>query len=149
MLKPADAGAARARVSASFGGTPYEARILEQLEVAIGGNDNECRALVAIAQNSSTLSGVALAGTVAAAHGVVKLHALVGDDRTALLALARAVVDGSARAGARMVVCEIADDAPFRVTVQVLRELGYAESGRIADFVRDGVALLILTWRSQ
>ena len=48
-----------------------------------------------------------------------------------------------------MVVCEIADDAPFRVTAEVLRELGYVEEGRVADFVRDGVDLLILTWWSR
>jgi hypothetical protein len=148
MLKPADAGAARALVSASFAGTRYEARMLEQLEVAIGGEDDECRALVAIA-HASELSGVALAGTVAGAHSVVKLHALIGDDQITLRALARAVTEGSARASARMVVCEVADDVPFRVTVEVLLELGYEEAGRVADFVRDGVALRILTWRSQ
>jgi hypothetical protein len=149
MLTPADAGAARALALRQFAGTPYEARILEQLEVAARCGDDECRALVAIAYDSSGVSGVALAGTVAGADGVVKLHALIGDDLLALRALARAVVDGSARTGARIVVCEIADDAPFHVTAQVLLELGYAEAGRVADFVRNGVALRILTWRSQ
>lgn len=143
-LQPADADAARALVSAQFSGTLYQARLLEQLQIAIGGEDPECRAMVAIAADERVL-GVALFGQVAGAQGVVKLHALAGDDRDALGAL----VVGVHVSGARMVVCEIADDAPFRVTVEVLLELGYEEAGRVADLVRDGVALLILTWRSQ
>lgn len=117
-------------------------RILEQLETAIGGDDAECRALVAIAPD---VRGLALFGEVAGAAGVLKLHALFGDDGDVAQTLARTV-------GAmveRMIVCEIAADAPFRVTAETLRELGYEEEGRVADFVSDGVDLLILAWRSR
>ena len=74
VLQPGDAGAARVLVSGHFAGTPYEARILEQLEIAIAGDDPECRALVAIAP---AVRGLALFGEVAGAAGVVKIHALV------------------------------------------------------------------------
>lgn len=140
-LQPDDAGVARVLVSRQLAGTLYESRILEQLEIAIAGDDPECRALVVIGPDGR---GLALFGDVAGAAGVVKIHALAGDDRVVLQALARAVGD----MGARMIVCEIADDAPFLVTAKALRELGY-EEGRVADFVRDGVDLLILTWRSR
>jgi hypothetical protein len=144
-LQPDDAGAARALVVAQFAGTRYESRVLEQLEIALRGDDAECRALVAILPREACVRGLALYGTVAGAQGVVKLHVLAGDNRDALRVLALTVGD----AGARMIVCEIPDDAPFHVTSQVLRELGYGEAGRVADFVRDGVDLLLLTWRTR
>lgn len=139
-LRPADAAAARALVSAQFGGTPYEARLLEQLALAIKGDDAECRALVA----GDEPCAVALFGSVAGAAGVVKLHALAGDDARALRTLASAVQDTDAR----LIVCEIADDAVFGVTGQILRELGFGEAGRVADFFRDGADLIVLSWRS-
>ena len=140
-LRGSDVPAARALVSAQFGGTPYETRLLEQLELATSGDDPECRALVA----GDELRGLALFGLVAGAVGVVKLHALAGDDPSALRALATAVRNTDAR----LIVCEIAEDEAFHVTRQILRELGFEEAGRVADFFRDGVDLVVLTWRSQ
>ncbi len=140
-LRLSDATAARALVSAHFARTPYGARLLEQLALALSGDDPECRALVAIVEPGA----LALFGSVAGATGVVKLHALAGDDRRALRALASAVRDTDAR----LVVCEIADDAAFAVTGQILRELGFEEAGRVADFFRDGVDLVVLTWRNR
>jgi hypothetical protein len=142
-LQPDDAGAARAVVSVQLAGTLYETRVLEQLDVAIGGNDAECRGIVAFEAREAVVVGLVLFGIVAGARGVVKVHALLGNDRVALRALATAVCN----ADVRMVVCEIADEPRFGVTVQLLRELGYTEEGRVADFIRDGVALLRLTWR--
>jgi hypothetical protein len=139
-LRLAEATAARALVSIQFGGTPYEARFLEQLELASKGDDPECRALVA----GDEPCAVVLFGTVAGATSVMKLHALAGNDRSALLALARAV----RATDVRLIVCELADDAVFAVTGQILRELGFEEAGRVADFFRDGVDLVVLTWRS-
>lgn len=147
MLQAGDADTARAHVLRSLGGTVYASRIFEQLDVAIGGDDDECRALVAT--SGGEIRCVALAGVVAGARHVVKLHALIGDDRDSLVLVARAVVDGSARAGARLIVCEVADDAPFSASTHALREAGFAEEGRVADFVRDGMAMLILVWRQE
>lgn len=139
-LRSADLTAARALVSAQFGGTPYEARFLEQLELATKGDDPECRALVA----GDEPSAVALFGFVAGATGVAKIHALAGDDRSELRSLARAVRGTDIR----LVVCEFAGDAVFGVTGQILQELGFEEDGRVANFFRDGVDLVVLTWRS-
>lgn len=139
-LQGSDVPAARALISAQFAGTPYEARLFEQLALAIDGDDPECRAFV----TADDARGLALFGSVAGADSVVKLHALVGNDRGALRSLATAVRNTDAR----LVVCELADDAPFDVTGQILRELGFAEDVRVADYFREGVALVVLTWRS-
>jgi hypothetical protein len=138
-LQGSDVSAARALISAQFAGTPYEARLLEQLALATTGDDPECRALVA----GDVPRGLVLFGSVAGANSVVKLHALSGDP-SALRALAAEVRD----IGARLVVCELADDTPFDVTGQILRELGFEEDGCVADYFREGVALLVITWRS-
>jgi hypothetical protein len=139
-LRGSDVPTARALVSAQFVGTPYELRFLEQLELATTGDDPECRALVA----GDEPRALVLFGSVAGANGVVKLHALAGDDGNALRALATAVRD----ADARLVVCEIADDAPFDVTGRILGELGFEKAGRVADFFRDGVDLVVFSYRS-
>jgi hypothetical protein len=143
-LHPDDAGAARALVSRQFSGTRYAARLLEQLEIAVGGGEPEYCAMVAIAPDAA-VRGVALFGDVAGAQKVVKLHLLAGDEFHVLHALAMAVRD----ANARMVVCELADDAAFHVAAAALRDVGFAEEGRVADFVSDGVALLVFVSRSD
>lgn len=139
-LRGSDFPAARALVSQQFTGTPYEARLFEQLALATTGNDPECQALVA----GDAPRGLALFGSIAGADGVVKVHALVGDDSEALRSLITAVRDTAAR----LIVCEIAGDTPFDVTARILRELGFEDAGRIADYFRDDVPLLVLTWRS-
>jgi hypothetical protein len=146
-LQPADADAARALLSAQFSGSRYEARMLEQLEIAARDDDPECRALVAIGPDEGAVRGLALFGVVAGAQGIVKLHALAAPDRELLRALAGAVRDVSVRSGTRMIVCELPDDAPFRAMKEEIRELGLLEEGRVADFVCDGVDLVVLVWR--
>ena len=147
-LQAPDASSARALVATQFGGTVYESRILEQLESAARGGDAEHRGLVAFARGDDRMAGLALFGAVAGAHGVSKIHALAGSDRNVLVALAGAVRAEGVRAGDRMVVCEIPDDAPYEVTLDALRELGFEEGGRVADYFREGVALLVLTRQS-
>lgn len=137
-LQAADADAARALVSAQFAGTRYEARLLEQLELAIRGDDPECQALI-----TDDAHGLVLFGSIAGATGVVKIHALAGD-----VSVLHALACEVRATGARLVMCELADDAPFAVTDRLLRELGFEEAGRVADFFRDGIALVILAWRS-
>jgi hypothetical protein len=144
-LVAGDGDEALALVSAAFAETLYGPRVQEQLGIALLGNDRECRGLVALEPRSPRVSGLALYGDVAGAKGVVKLHALAGSDRAALRALAAALHDASG--SARMIVSEIPDDAPFIVTCSILRELGHEEEGRIADFVRDGVSMMLLVKR--
>ena len=68
-------------------------------------------------------------------------------DPQAADALLRAVHQASAQSGERMIVCELPDDAPFASTARALAANGYAEEGRVADFVCDGVALRLLVRR--
>ena len=148
-IRPHDVAAARALVSDQLSGTPYESRMLEQLDIAIGGDDPECRAMVAIAPDAEEVDGVLLYGTVAGARGVVKIHALAASTLEAARALAASVLAQCTLPEGRMIIYEVPDDPLSHVTARAMRELGFEDEGRIADFVRDGVDLLILVWRSR
>lgn len=148
-LMPEDAVAARAFVASQLRGTRYESRVLEQLDAALAFDDPEYMALLARDGAATVLRGLVLFGTVAGARGVVKVHVLLGQDVRGGEALADAVQTVSRDAGERMLVAEMADDAPFCVAVQALTACGFAEEGRVPDFVRDGVAMRLLVWRSN
>ena len=137
-LAPDDVVAARALVERQFGGTRYCARLLEQV------GDAEYRGLVAL-DDGSTVLAAQLFGEVSGASGVVKLHALIGDDVRALRA-ANAEF-GMRTAATRLVVCELPDDAVFTTAARVLGESGFAEESRADDMVAGDVALLILVRR--
>ena len=147
-LMPEDAGAARAVVARLLDGTRYEPRVQEQLAAALAFDDPEHMALLAFARGSARPCGLALFGTVAGAAGVVKLHALLGDDAATCARLAAALQRVARDGGERMIVGELADDAPFAPASAALRERGFVEEGRIADLVADGTALRLLVWRS-
>lgn len=147
-LMPGDAEAARAVIVARVGGTRYEARALEQLDLALSFEDSEYMALVAAVPRSEQLAGLVMFGAVAGAQRVTKLHALFGNEGICA-ALATAVRTVASESGERMVVAEVPDDSVFRHAMAALRESGFDEEGRVDDFVADGLGLLILVWRAS
>jgi hypothetical protein len=143
-LMPDDAGVARALVSEQFANTRYRARALELLDSALRFDDPEFMAILAFTEGGQTLVGLVLFGTVAGARSVVKVHGIVARERETAVALLDAVRAASEHSGERMIVCELPDDAPFAVASDALEATGFAEEGRVPDFVRDGVALRLL-----
>ena len=143
-LMPDDAGDARACVSANFAGTRYQARALEQLDIALQFDDPEYMALLASSGDEVPLRGLVLFGTVVGAKAVVKVHFVIGRELEAAVALIEAVRATSEHSGERMIVCELPDDAPLAMAAAALEAGGYAEEGRVPDFVTDGVALRLL-----
>lgn len=141
---PADERAARALLNSHFSGTRYRERMVELFESALRFDDAEYLAVLAFSDHDGELAGLALFGTVAGARAVVKIHAVVTAEPTAALALLEAVRDASERSGERMIVCELPDDAPFALVADALTTAGYAEEGRVPDFIRDGTALRLL-----
>ena len=148
-LAAPDRDAARACVLAQVGGTPYAPRALEQLDSALAGLDPECTGLVVTAATNDPVRGVALFGPLAAAGGVTRLHLLSGSGDGVLVLLAGAVVAACGALAGRMIVCELADDAPFAAATAALVAAGFRREGQVPDFFRDGVALVILVWRRK
>jgi hypothetical protein len=144
-LMPEHDAVARALAQAQLAGTRYLARTLEQLDAALQFEDPEY--LAVIAEHDGDVTALALFGTVAGASQCSKLHALVGNDGDALDALAAGVAALCADAGERLLVAELPDDAIFAAAYSALRAGGFAEEGRVDDYVADGVGLRILVWR--
>lgn len=117
-------------VERQFGGTRYLARLLELCESE---------------RVVSVEGGFAVFGEVAGASGVVRLHALLGDDGGALRA-AIAIFRKESSA-ARLVVCEIPDDAVFTAAADALLESGFVEESRAEGLVCEGIALRFLVQR--
>lgn len=143
-LMPDDAGDARTCVSAQLAGTRYEARAVEQLDIALQFDDPEYMALLASSGDEIALRGLVLFGIVAGARGVVKVHVLVSPELETAVALLRAVLATSEHSGERMIVCELPDDTPLTSAADALEASGFIEAGRVPDFVTDGVALRLL-----
>lgn len=149
-LMPDDADAAHALVVARLAGTRYEARALEQLDVALTFEDPEYMALLAADPESRQLAGLVIFGAVAGVKQVTKIHALLGDDEGTCAALAMAVRAVASESGERMVVAELPDDPKnFRDAIAALRESGFGDEGRVDDFVADGLGLRFLVWRAS
>ena len=146
-LMPEDARAARGAVLEQFRGTPYLTRALEVLDSALRFEDPEYLCLLAAPGESDPPIGLVLFGAVLGARLASKVHAVVASDPRVQLALLEAVRETCVRSGERLVVCELPHDVPFDVTAVALVASGYREEGRIADLVRDGVALRLLVWR--
>lgn len=146
-LMPEDADAVRVTVADAFRGTPYLPRMQEILESALGFADPEYLCLLAAHPDDGVPSGLALFGTVLGARLATKVHSVVASDPRVQIALLDVVRETCVRSGERLVVCELPHDSPFDVTAIALIASGFREEGRIADFVRDGVALRLLVWR--
>ena len=104
--------------------------------------------MVALPNAGGGVNGLLLAGVVAGAAGVVKVHALAGIDRAVLLALLDVLLASCAERVVRMLVCEVADDPSFAMLQGVVLERGFAREGRVDDFVADGIALDLMVWRA-
>lgn len=147
-IRAADAADARRLIGAAFEGTRYASRMLELLASTLGSaSDDEHRGWVARSTDRPGLRGLALYGAVAGARDACRLHALLGDDPDLVLELHRSLRADGAWSRARVVVCELPEDAPPAARADVLQQAGYREEGRIDDLVRDGVALRLLVWR--
>lgn len=146
-LMPEDEAAARGVIAAHYSGSRHHGRLLEQLGDVLRFEDPEYLALVAQVNGSAV--GLVMFGTVAGALGVVKLHAVMGRDARALDALVAEVVGVCERSNERLIIAELPDDARFADAVASLRARGFAEEGRVPDYVCDGVAMQLLVRRSD
>ena len=146
-LEPADADAARALVHSALGDSRHASRVFEQLEVALSGEDVECEALVVAEGDEASLRAMVLFGPLAGANGVVKLHAIVAVNADAMVSLVNGLMQEPGVRSARMVVCEIANDAACVAAGAALLACAFVREGRVDDFFADGVNLDLMVRR--
>jgi L-amino acid N-acyltransferase YncA len=142
-IAPEDAAGAHQLLVSRLGVTPYVDRAVEILNIAERGGDEEHRAYVVA--RDRTVVGLALFGKIAGTEAGFRLHLLlvvstedVGE--RLLEAVTQAVIDS----GGRFLVAEIAEEPALTGTVSLLRDHGFDEAGRVPDYFRDGVPLVIL-----
>jgi len=143
-IAPEAAAGAHQLLVSRLGVTPYVDRAVEILNSAERGDDEENRAYVVA--RDGTVAGLALFGRIAGTEAGFRLHLLLvvstdGDVGERLLeSVNHAVVDS----GGRFLVAEIASEPALSATISLLRDHGFEQAGRIPDYFRDGVPLLIL-----
>lgn len=128
-------------------GTPYLAGALELLDRALDEAERETFLLEE--RQGNRLAGAAIYGWVAGAMATGRLHLVVpaaeAPDATEIgTALCRAVAERLGGRGARLLVAELPDDPALAWMLDVVRSAGWSEEGRVPDFYRPGIALLLL-----
>jgi GNAT superfamily N-acetyltransferase len=138
---------ARVLLMGALGVTPYVDRAMEVLQLAErgAGHDEEHRALV-IARDG-TVAALALFGSVAGAHGVLKLHGIVLAPSVAADDVGEriigAVLDEARAQGIRLMISELPDDPVMGRMRALLGSNGFKEEARVPDYFRDGIALTL------
>lgn len=130
-------------------GTPYAEIPRYFLRLALEGRTAESRAIVAVRDDG--LVGFILYGEVAGAVGTGRVHFVSVTASARLHAVGAALCDAAvtdlAARHARLVVAEVPDDPALAGGLALLTTCGFTEAARVADYYRDGVALLVLERR--
>ena len=144
-LMPATAAGARALLGAEAARHPYAARPLELLDAAAAGSA-EYR--VDVAGEGDRARGVVVWGLVAGASGAGMVYGVCVDAAARRRGIGRRLLAhalaGLRAEGARTTFAEVPDDTAVADLLALLAAAGFREEARVADFYRDGVALLIL-----
>jgi ribosomal protein S18 acetylase RimI-like enzyme len=145
-LRAADEPAARDLIDRSF--PPYLRELPHyHLTLALGDTaSDESRGIVVT--DGDRLAGVVLHGFVAGAVRTGKIHVLAVRADIRRRGIGRALLDAATRAlasaDARLIVVELPADPDLEAVRPMLHESGFREEASVGDFVRDGVALLVL-----
>ena len=141
-----DRGAMNAFIAHDAAGTPYVEVPRYFLRLALEGRTAESRCIVA--ERDGEVLGFALYGDVAGAVGTGRIH-FIGVTASSRLnavgvSLCDAAVNDLAAGGARTVIAEVPDDPLLVSGRALLARSGFMEVGRVPDYYRDRIALIIL-----
>ena len=145
-LTAREAPAARALADAALADAPYGDQLRGAIGSGLTSGTNEYRALVAVEE--TTLSGLIVFGEIAGASGAGRIYFVAVDANTRRRGIATALADAACRdlaeRGARFVIIEMPDDARLAGARLAAAQTGFREEGRVADYLSDGVSLLLL-----
>jgi ribosomal protein S18 acetylase RimI-like enzyme len=146
-LADGDRTIVRALVEQEAAGTPYMEVVDYFLRLAFDGRADESRVIVA--DRAGEVVGLALFGEVAGTAGTGRMHLITVTASARLAAVGGGLCDAAmadmVSRGDRLIVAEVPDDPILTSGRGLLARSGFAESGRVADYYRDGVDLVILT----
>jgi ribosomal protein S18 acetylase RimI-like enzyme len=146
-LAEGDRTIVRALAEQEAAGTPYMEVVDYFLRLAFDGRADESRAIVA--ERAGEVVGLALFGEVAGTVATGRMHLITVTASARLAAVGGGLCDAAVAdmvsCGDRLIVAEAPDDAILTSGRALLARCGFRESGRVADYYRDGVDLVILT----
>ena len=145
-IGPADLEAARALFAAEHVASPFLTRAAEYLEASGRGD-----ALAVVAYEHDELRGVILGGAVAGASGAATITAIgvipSARRRGVGSALIAAAVTAFTARRMRLITAEVPADPRIAAAMALFKRNGFAEEGRLRDFVAAGIDLAIMVRR--
>ena len=143
-LLPEDAAAARVLLLEQFGGTRYETRMLQLLELTGADGEHECAVVV---HGDLTIGAVVVVRKVAGALGVESIVCLAGTEAPVLDQAVMWVLSRARMKSTRLVIAELPASPEFNASAHALERAGIHEEGEVSDFVSDGIGMRLLTFR--
>jgi ribosomal protein S18 acetylase RimI-like enzyme len=119
--------------------------MLAPLDGAIRSETDEYRAL--IARDTGAVIGLIVFGEIAGAIGAGRIYCVAVDDGARRRGIASALIEAACTElrsrGARFVAIEMAQDPRLDAARAVAARAGFLAEGRVSDYVRDGVDLVL------
>jgi ribosomal protein S18 acetylase RimI-like enzyme len=145
-LTAPDSSAARALAISVLGDAPYAELLSAALESALAGATDEYEAIVA--RHGRALVGLAVFGETAGARGAGRIHLVAVDATARRRGIALDLIDAACKRlreqGARLVMIELPADPRLSIARRLAERAGFREEARMEDYLRDGVALILL-----
>jgi ribosomal protein S18 acetylase RimI-like enzyme len=145
-LAARDYSAARALITSTLGDAPYAEALLAVLESTLARATDEYQAIVAC--DASALVGLIVFGETAGARGAGRIHLIAVDAIARRRGLATQLIDAACarlgERGGRLAMIEIPTERRLAGVRRLAERAGFHEAGRIDDYARDGVALVLL-----
>lgn len=145
-LTARDAPAARALADAVLADAPYGDHLRGALDSVLTSRTDEYRAL--IASDETAVAGLIVFGETAGARGAGRIYLIAVHAHTRRRGIATALAEAACRdlteRGARFVIIELPDDQRLAGARLAAEHAGFREEGRVADYLSDGVSLLLL-----
>jgi ribosomal protein S18 acetylase RimI-like enzyme len=145
-LAASDSSLARALANAALGTAPFAEPLFTALERALAGVSDEYQLIVA--RDGNALAGLVVFGEVAGTRRTGRIHLIAvdanGRRRGIGIDLINAACDRLRERGSPLVVIELPMDPGLAAVHRLAQRAGFREEGRMDDYVRDGVALVLL-----
>jgi ribosomal protein S18 acetylase RimI-like enzyme len=145
-LSGSDSSLARALADAALGATPFAGSLFTALERALARATDEYQSIVA--RDGNALAGFVVFGEIAGTLRTGRIHLIAVAEsarrRGVAIDLINAACDRLRERGSPLVVIELPMDPALATIHQLAQRAGFREEGRMADYVRDGIALVLL-----
>ena len=148
-LRPVTASTAspvRSFATAALSDSQYAEPLLTAVDGAIAGTGDEHRAIVA--WHDDAIVGLIVFGQTAGALGAGRIYLIAVDasvrGRGVAAQLVNAVCSELAARNARFAMIELPGEPRFAQARRIAERMGFREEGRVDDYHREGVPLLLL-----